>query len=76
MNFMELHSIITRVGENCKIIFCGDIGQRDLGNSGLFDFMKILKGMRSFINVEFGIEDIVRSGMVREYIIKKLELGL
>jgi phosphate starvation-inducible PhoH-like protein len=79
LNFHELDSIITRVGENCKIIFSGDYSQSDLIKSneknGVLDFMKIIQTMESFDCVEFGIEDIVRSGLVREYLISKINLG-
>ena len=79
LNFHELDSIITRVGENCKIIFSGDYTQSDLVKSneknGVLDFMRILQTMQSFDCVEFGIEDIVRSGLVREYLISKINLG-
>lgn len=69
----ELHSIITRVGENCKIIFCGDCRQNDLKKetSGFHKFLKILSTMNSFGVVEFTISDIVRSSVVKEYIIKR-----
>jgi len=81
LNFHELDSIITRVGEDCKIIFCGDATQTDLQKTyeknGILDFMKIIQQMdTSFQMVEFGVEDIVRSGLVKEYIIKKLALNL
>jgi predicted ribonuclease YlaK len=80
MNFHELDSIITRVGENSKIIFCGDATQSDLTKTnernGISDFMNILRKMPSFDIIEFGIEDIVRSGLVKEYLIAKIESGL
>jgi predicted ribonuclease YlaK len=80
MNFHELDSIITRVGENSKIIFCGDASQSDLvktnERNGISDFMSILRKMPSFDIIEFGIEDIVRSGLVKEYLIAKIELGI
>jgi phosphate starvation-inducible protein PhoH len=80
LNFHELDSIITRVGENSRICFCGDATQTDLVKSneknGIVDFMNILRKMDSFELVEFGIGDIVRSGLVKEYITAKLELGL
>jgi len=79
LNFHELDSIITRVGENTKIMFCGDATQSDLiktnEKNGIIDFMKILRNMPSFDVIEFGIEDIVRSGLCKEYIIAKTELG-
>ena len=80
LNFHELDSIITRVGENSKIFFCGDATQTDLvktaEKNGIVDFMNIINNMPSFETVEFQIEDICRSGLVKEYIIIKLELGL
>lgn len=72
MTASELHLMITRVGEGCRVIICGDIRQTDLDGrrqySGLRDFIKIVKEMESFSFVEFGYEDIIRSGLVREYI--------
>jgi phosphate starvation-inducible protein PhoH len=80
LNFHELDSIITRVGENSKIMFCGDATQSDLiktnERNGIIDFMRILRVMPSFEMIEFGAEDIVRSGLVKEYIIAKMELNL
>lgn len=80
MNFHELSSIITRVGENCRIIFSGDAEQSDLVSTneknGIHDFMRILQIMPSFEMLEFGVDDIVRSGLVREFILAKRELGL
>jgi len=80
LNFHELDSIITRIGENSKIMFCGDASQTDLiktnDRNGIVDFMNILRKMPSFGIIEFGIDDIVRSGLVKEYIIAKLENGL
>ncbi len=79
LNFHELDSMITRIGENSKIMFCGDISQSDLvrenEKNGIMDFMRILGNMDEASIVEFGIEDIVRSGLVRSYIINKLNLG-
>jgi predicted ribonuclease YlaK len=80
LNFHELDSIITRVGENSKIMFCGDSTQSDLNKSyernGIIDFMRVLKVMPSFDMVEFGVDDIVRSGIVKEYIHAKINLNL
>lgn len=80
MNFHELDSIITRVGENSKIIFCGDATQSDLTKTnernGISDFMNILRKMPSFDIIEFDINDIVRSGLVKEYLVAKIESGL
>ena len=79
MNFHELDSIITRVGENTRICFCGDARQSDLTKSneknGIIDFMNVLRKMPSFDIIEFGIDDIVRSGLVKEYLTAKMEAG-
>ncbi len=80
LNFHELDSIMTRVGENSKIMFCGDATQSDLikqnERNGIIDFMRILRLMPSVDLIEFGVEDIVRSGLVKEYILAKLEMGM
>jgi phosphate starvation-inducible PhoH-like protein len=80
MNAHELDSLITRVGENCKIMFAGDAEQTDLvrknERTGIHDFMRILQLIDCFEIIEFGVEDIVRSGLVRQYILAKRELGL
>ena len=76
----ELDSIITRVGEDSRICFCGDATQSDLiktnERNGIIDFMKILREMPSFDLIEFGVDDIVRSGLVKEYILTKMGLNL
>ena len=81
MTYHELDTIITRVGESSKIVFCGDTRQDDLKQSrnradisGLSNFLKVLNSIPSFNIVEFGIDDIVRSGLVKEYIIAKEQL--
>ena len=80
MSYHELDSIITRVGENSKIMFCGDASQSDLQKTnernGIIDFMTVLRKMTSFDIIEFGVDDIVRSGLVRQYLIAKIEEGL
>ena len=76
MTFHELDSIITRVGENSRIIFSGDFRQSDLAKNGLHDFFRILKAMNNFDFIDFDVKDIVRSGFVKDYITAKLELGL
>ena len=80
LNFHELDTIITRVGQDSKIIFCGDFDQTDLikqnEKNGLHDFLRILEEMKEFHCLEFTIGDIVRSGFVRNYIINKMKLGI
>jgi len=79
LNFHELDSIITRIGKNSKIIFCGDYTQTDLTREndkrGILNFMKILKSLDEFDTVEFLIDDIVRSDFLKSYIIAKYKLG-
>jgi len=76
MNLHELDSIITRIGENCRVIFCGDFRQADLVDNGLSPFIRILKAMNEFDLVEFGTVDIVRSEFVKKYIIARTDLGI
>ena len=80
LNFHELDSIITRVGENTRIVFCGDAMQSDLvrdkEKNGIHDFMRILEIMPDdFDMIEMGIDDICRSGIVRNYLIAKNAAG-
>jgi phosphate starvation-inducible protein PhoH len=80
MTLHELDSVITRIGKNCKIMFCGDFRQsdftKDQERSGLIEFMKIINKMKSFEFVDFGEDDIVRSNIVKEYIITKTRLKI
>ena len=76
MSFHELDSIITRMGKGCRVIFCGDFRQADLKQNGMQDFIQVLKRMNEFDFIEFGVDDIVRSEFVKNYIIAKNELGL
>ena len=79
LNFHELDSMITRVGEDSKIMFCGDITQSDLtrenDKSGISDFIRILEEMKEFSCIEFDINDIVRCGLVKSYLLSKYNLG-
>ena len=77
MSFHELDSIITRIGENCKVVFCGDFRQTDLEKNGLKDFIRVLKAMeKEFTLIEFEIKDIVRSDFVKKYITARTDLGI
>jgi len=80
LNFHELDTIITRVGQDSKIVFCGDFDQTDLirqnERNGLHNFLRILNEMEEFNCVEFTLGDIVRSGFVRSYLINKIKLGI
>ena len=80
LTFHELDTIISRVGENSRIFFSGDTKQNDLlykknDQSGLVEFLSVLDGLDEFGKVEFGPDDIVRSGLVKSYIKRKWELG-
>jgi len=80
MQWSELDTIMTRVGKGCRVIFCGDFRQsdlvRDAERQGLFKFMEVIKKMSSFEFIEFTMNDIVRSDLVKEYIVAKLEKGI
>ena len=81
LNFHELDSIITRTGENTKIMFCGDASQSDLTKTyernGILDFIKIIRNMEDEFGItEFTVNDIVRSGLVKKYIATKLALNI
>jgi len=81
MDWGELSSIITRVGENCKIVFCGDVMQSDfrfrerINKDDIIDFMNVIKNMSEFKMIEFGVRDIVRSSLVKSFIIESTKLG-
>ena len=76
----ELDSVITRVGRNCRVIFSGDFRQSDFSKeqdkNGLIDFMRIIERMKSFTFIDFDENDIVRSSMVKDYIIQKNRLKI
>ena len=80
LNFHELDTIMTRVGQESKIMFSGDFDQTDLREdeekAGLGQFIKIISEMKEFFSCEFDIGDIVRSGLVRSYIIQKYNTGV
>ncbi len=80
LNFHELDSVITRVGNDCKIIFCGDYLQSDFkyndDKDGIIKFISIVEQMRFFRVINFGWEDIVRSDLVRDYIMTKEMLNM
>lgn len=73
MGFHELHTIMTRVGQNSKIVFIGDERQTDLvkrnDQSGFKEFCEILNRMNSFEKVNFLSHDVIRSGIVKEYLL-------
>ena len=80
LNFHELDTIMTRVGQASKIIFSGDFFQSDLTKNsdrdGMPRFLDIIADMEEFKSVEFNIGDIVRSGLVRSYLISKTKKGV
>jgi phosphate starvation-inducible PhoH-like protein len=84
LEWNELYAIMTRIGQNCRIIFCGDYKQSDLKNNYKLDnrkndilkFIDVIKRMSSFSVVEFGHDDIIRSKIVKEFIITVEAMGL
>lgn len=73
-SFQELDTVMTRCGDNTKMIFVGDGRQADLKKNGLEQFMTILRNMECYGSVEFGVQDVVRSGIVKEYLIAKEDI--
>ena len=80
LNFHELDTIMTRVGQNTRIVFAGDIQQTDLtktnDRNGILDFVNIMQAMKEVDCIEFDLNDIVRSGMLKSYLIEKIKAGL
>ena len=80
LNFHELDTIMTRVGQNTRIVFAGDIQQTDLTKTnvrnGILDFVNIMQAMKEVDCIEFDLGDIVRSGMLKSYLIEKIKMGL
>lgn len=80
LSFHELDSVITRVGNNCRVIFCGDYHQSDFTNDsekdGVIKFMRVVEHLKNFSVVTFDWDDIVRSDFVRDYIMAKEMLGV
>jgi len=80
MTFQELDTVVTRIGHQSKIIFVGDTTQNDLlkknnDTTGMPDFIKIASSMKEFVRIHFTSDDIVRSSLVKSYIIAKEKLG-
>ena len=80
--YVELRTVLTRTGDRSRVILCGDTKQDDLTSerykesSGLVDMMKVFDRMGDMTAIQFEIDDIVRSGFVRDFIIAENELGL
>jgi predicted ribonuclease YlaK len=78
LTFEEIDTVMTRVGYRSKIIWCGDYRQTDLNKkkndmSGILKFFDIAVRMSAFTKIEFTPEDIVRSSLVKDYILAKLD---
>ena len=80
LNFHELDSVITRIGQNCRVIFSGDYYQSDFREGyerdGIQRFLRIVERLKNFSVITFGWDDIVRSGFLRDYIMTKEMLGI
>ena len=80
--YQELRTVITRLGENSKLILCGDTKQDDLTSerfkesSGLREIMRVFDEMDSLTQIQFEVDDIVRSGFVKSFIVAENRLGL
>ena len=78
LNFEEIDTVMTRVGYRSKIIWCGDYRQTDLrknnDKSGILKFFDIAMHMSAFTKIEFTPDDIVRSSLVKDYILAKLKI--
>ena len=76
MTMHEIDSVLTRVGENSRVIMVGDReGQDDLKSkrevSGFDRAFEIAKTMGEFSTFEYGDAECVRSGFVRSWGIAK-----
>jgi len=80
LSFPECDTVMTRMGDESRLIVCGDFRQTDLNKphekEGVTQLMRITNKINTFQHIEFAKEDIVRSGLVRSYIIQEHELGL
>ena len=80
LTFHELDSVITRIGNNCRFLLCGDYYQTDFDKekdkNGILQFLDIIDKMKYFDTIEFSWQDIVRSGLVRDYIMTKEHMGI
>lgn len=80
LTFQEIDTVMTRIGNHSRVIFCGDYRQTDLNKphekEGITQFMRITNRIMSFRHVEFERQDIVRSNLVKDYIIQKTEMGI
>lgn len=80
--YQEIRTVLTRTGDHSRVVICGDTKQDDLTSerfketSGLSDVMRVFNKMDGMHTVEFEIDDIVRSGFVRDFIIAENQLGL
>ena len=78
--FHEIDTVLTRIGENCRFILCGDFNQNDLSikreKSGFQDAMRILERLPEVSEIKFTVDDVVRSGFVKNYLIEKEKIGL
>jgi len=78
LTYEEIDTVMTRVGYRSKIIWCGDYRQTDLNKkkndvSGILKFFDIAYHMSAFTKIEFTVDDIVRSSLVKDYIIAKMK---
>ena len=74
LTFHEIDTVMTRLGNNTRIIFTGDLKQTDLdgskrmGDSGIMEFLRVINNMHEFTDIQFTKYDVVRSGLVKSWI--------
>lgn len=75
----ELSTIMTRIGDNCRVILCGDTKQTDLnernGKGDLLKLIRVCQNMQTFEFIQMTRNDIVRSGFVKQFIVECENLG-
>lgn len=80
MSWQEIHTVLTRIGDNTRVIICGDIKQNDLNKhskdqTGMPRLIRTLDHIDNFAKIEFTRDDIVRSDFVKKWIIATEQVG-
>lgn len=81
LTWQEIHTVMTRIGKNTRVLVCGDVSQNDLQNkrneeTGIGNFLTVAERMNTFDIVNFTKHDVVRSGFVKDWILAKEDLAL
>jgi len=80
LNFHEINSVMTRIGQNTRVMFTGDVPQADLAHSGrdqsgMRHFLEVIRDINNFVNIQFTRHDIVRGDFVKAWIIASEDLN-